>query len=52
MIKWGDGDISFISIGGKIINTVYRGGVIVWQNLVGWWVNDRAWNNDSPWRNE
>lgn len=52
MISWKGNNISFISFGDKVINTVYRGAVIVWQNIVGWWVNDRPWNNDQPWRNE
>jgi hypothetical protein len=52
MIRLSDKDITFISIGGKIINTVYKGAVIVWQNIVGWWINDRPWNNDNIWRNQ
>lgn len=52
MIVNRDKEISFISIGSKIINTVYKGSVIVWQNIVGWWINDRPWNNDKIWRNQ
>jgi hypothetical protein len=52
MIRIGDLEGTFITVGGRIINTIYKGGVIVWQNLVGWWINDRAWLNDSPWKNE
>lgn len=51
MIRFGDKDIYFIAAGNKIINTVYHGAVIVWQSIIGWWVNDRPWNNDQQWRN-
>lgn len=52
MIRFNGNDVSFISVGGRIINTVYKGATIVWQNIVGWWVNERPWNNDSIWRNQ
>lgn len=52
MISRNGNDISFIGFGSRVINIVYKGVVVVWQNIVGWWVNDRPWNNDQPWRNE
>ena len=52
MIRNGNKDILFIAVGNKIVNTVYYGAKIVWQSIIGWWVNDRAWINDQQWRNQ
>jgi len=46
MITRRDNEIFFISYGGKIINTVFYGAKIVWQSIIGWWINLRPWRND------
>ena len=51
MINNSGSEITFISIGSKVINTVYYGANIVWQTVVGWWINNKPWINNNGWRN-
>lgn len=39
------------------MQTIYKGGVILWQAVrscfgSGVWVNDKPWINDEAWKNE
>ena len=53
MITIGGREISFITYGGKVLDKVYHGSILVWQRiketLVKWWINERPWINEEPW---
>lgn len=51
-----DKDISAVYYGTKVIQAIYKGGVLVWQAIrscfgAGYWINEKPWLNQEAWRN-
>lgn len=49
-------EITYIYISNKVISTVYKGAVIVWEGIKscfggGAWLNLKSWQNSDGWKN-
>jgi hypothetical protein len=45
-----------VSIGNKVIQSIYKGSILIWQAIrscfgSGFWINEKPWVNDEPWKN-
>lgn len=56
MIKLGNKEISAIRLGSNVISAVYKGSVLIWEDIkscfgAGFWKNDAPWSNAEGWKN-
>lgn len=56
MIHIGGRTVASWSVNGKMVQTMYRNGQLIWQAIMscfgsGMWLNNRAWKNTDGWKN-
>lgn len=49
-------EITGIRVGNKIITSIHKNGMIIWQWIKscfgkGFWINDKIWSNTDAWKN-